>query len=101
MLREPGSDAIQGGLYGACFYDWCVIRLLVVPGSARGQGLGTQLMARAEAIARARHCMGIWLDTFSFQARGFYEKLGFTAFGELNGHPRNASRIFLQKRLTG
>ena len=98
-LHEPGNPAILGGLYGACFYDWCVIRLLVIPPAARGQRLGTQLMARAEAFARAQSCIGVWLDTFSFQARPFYEKLGYTPFAELPDHPVGGSRTFLQKRL--
>ena len=99
VLREPGSDAILGGLWAECYYDWCFVRLLAVPEQARGNGLGTQLMARAEAFARQRGDAGIWLDTFSFQARGFYEKLGFTCFGELEGHPRGGRRFFMQKRL--
>ena len=42
---------------------------------------------------------GIWLDTFSFQARRFYEKLGYVVFGELPDYPAGHSRYFLQKRL--
>ena len=99
VVREPGSQTVLGGLWGGCFFDWCVVRLLVVPEQARGQGLGRRLMAQAESFAIERGCEGIWLDTFSFQARGFYEKLGFSIFGTLDGHPRGGSRIFLQKRL--
>jgi ribosomal protein S18 acetylase RimI-like enzyme len=39
----------------------------------------------------------VWLDTFSFQARGFYEKLGYTVFGEIENHPPGHSRFFLRK----
>ena len=65
----------------------------------RGAGLGRQLLQRAEAIARERGCHGLWLDTFSFQARGFYEKLGFSLFGEIEDYPPGHSRFFLRKRL--
>ena len=63
----------------------------------RGGGLGRALMARAEDHARARHCHAAWLDTF--QARGFYEKLGYESFGVLDDYPPGQSRHFLRKRL--
>jgi GNAT superfamily N-acetyltransferase len=55
-------------------------------------------MARAETWSRERGLAGMWLDTFAFQARPFYEKLGFSVFGEIENHPRGSSRFFLQKR---
>jgi len=45
----------------------------------RGRGVGRELMDRAEIRAREGGCHSAWLDTFSFQARGFYEKLGYEA----------------------
>ena len=42
---------------------------------------------------------GAWLDTFSFQARGFYEKLGYEEFGRLD-YPPDHHRHFMQKGLT-
>jgi hypothetical protein len=42
-------------------------------------------MDRAEVHARERGCHSAWLDTFSFQARGFYEKLGYDEFGTTTG----------------
>ncbi len=98
VLRSPGETTVQGGLWGACYYDWCFIELLAVPEPARGQGLGRRLMAEAEAFARSYGAVGIWLDTFSFQARGFYEKLGFKAFGEIDGYPAGHKRFFMQRR---
>jgi hypothetical protein len=56
-------------------------------------------MRRAEAVAAARGCVGVWLDTFSFQARPFYERLGYSVFGTLEDNPRGGARFFMQKRL--
>jgi ribosomal protein S18 acetylase RimI-like enzyme len=64
----------------------------------RGQGLGTKLLAQAEAVAREHKCVGIYLDTFSFQARGFYEKHGYGLFGTLENYPDDEKRFFLSKR---
>jgi len=98
LLRgDDGRDC--GGLWGNIGYDWMFVDLLAVPEAARGQGLGRALMAQAEAIARADGCVGIRLDTFEFQARGFYERLGFTLFGTIEDHPIGSRRYFLQKRL--
>lgn len=74
------------------------VDLLAVPESLRGQDVGTALMQRAEAMARERGCVGAWLDTFAFQARGFYEKLGYNVFGEIPDHPVGSARYFLRKR---
>ena len=100
LLIRDGAGGIGGGLWGYTLYDWLFVELLVVPEAMRGAGLGTRLMGMAEDTARAHGCDGIWLDTFSFQARPFYEKLGFHLFGELKGHPRGGTRYFMQKRLS-
>ncbi len=93
---EDGSHA--GGLWGGTFYDCLAIELLVVPEALRGQGLGRAMLERAEQEARARGCIGAWLDTFSFQARGFYEKLGYGLAGTIADHPIGGARYFLMKR---
>ncbi len=35
----------------------------------------------------------------TLQARGFYEKLGYSVFGRLDDHPKGSARYFLNKRL--
>lgn len=99
LLKEPKAKRPVGGLWGQFGYDWLFVELLVVPEHLRGGGYGTKLMQEAERIAMDRGAAGIWLDTFSFQARGFYEKLGFSVFGELPGHPRGGARYFMSKTL--
>jgi hypothetical protein len=47
---------------------------------------------------RARGCVGAWLDTFSFQARGFYERLGYSLAGTIPDHPLGEARYFMIKR---
>jgi len=97
-LTDEYGDHV-GGLWGRCGYDWLFVELLAVPEEHRGANYGRALMEQAEAIARANDCVGIWLDTYEFQARGFYEKLGFEIFGTLDDHPVGQRRFFLRKRL--
>jgi GNAT superfamily N-acetyltransferase len=98
LLNDEDGKAV-GGLWGRLAYDWLFIELLAVPEQYRGQDHGTALMNEAERIARASGCTGIWLDTYEFQARGFYEKLGFEVFGTLEDHPAGQRRFFLRKHL--
>ena len=100
LLRDEDGNSV-GGLWGRSGYDWLFIEYLAVPEALRGQRMGSALIAEAERVARARGCCGVWLDTFAFQARGFYEKLGFSVFGTLEDHPRGSRRYFLSKRLDG
>lgn len=101
MLEDARTGAVQGGLWGKTSYDWMFVELLAIAPELRGQDHGTALMREAERLARARSCVGIWLDTYSFQARGFYEKLGFELFGSLPNFPRGGERFFLRKYLEG
>ena len=100
LSEQPGGPVI-GGLYGYHIFDWLFIQYVAVPPGLQGHGIGRELMQRAEDWARQRGIAGLWLDTFSFQARPFYEKLGFSVFGSIEDHPRGSRRHFMQKRLNG
>ncbi|MFM0643655.1 GNAT family N-acetyltransferase [Paraburkholderia bryophila] len=93
------TDEVVGGLWGATAYGWLHIDLLVVPEKARGAGVGKHLMQLAEEEALSRDCHSAWLDTHDFQAKPFYERLGYVPFGELPDYPLGHSRIFLRKTL--
>jgi GNAT superfamily N-acetyltransferase len=100
FLRDPGTGAVSGGLWGIVVADWLFVELLFVPEDCRSRGLGAALLREAEAIANRRGCVGIRLDTFTFQAPGFYAKQGYTVFGALDDHPRGHRRIYYYKRLS-
>jgi GNAT superfamily N-acetyltransferase len=99
VLIQDADGATVGGLWGRTAYRWLFIELLVVPEAMRGQSRGASIMAAAEQIARDRGCIGAWVDTFSFQALGFYQKLGYEIFGEIEDYPPGEARYFLKKRL--
>jgi GNAT superfamily N-acetyltransferase len=97
FVTHPETDELLGGLWGGTIYSYLHIELLYLPEDLRGTGLGRQLMAQAEQEAIHRGCRGVWLDTFSFQARSFYERLGYTIFGAFEDYPPGHSRFFLRK----
>lgn len=98
LLRDHHTNDITGGLYGQTDYGWTFVKLLIVPEAYRGKGLGRQLMDEAQQIARRHASEGVWLETFDFQARPFYERLGFRVFGELEAGTKAHGQYFLKKR---
>ncbi len=99
LLRDPKSGEVVGGLWAHSVADWMFVDLLFVPEAWRSRGIGRSMMARAEEAARKRNCVGVWLHTGTFQAPGFYEKLGYSRFGEIADYPRGHATYFYCKRL--
>lgn len=99
FVRDDDGN-IVGGLLGESFWGWLHIDILWVDERLRGEGYGARLIAAAEAEALRRGCKHCLLDTFSFQARPFYEKLGYQVFGVLDDYPGEHERIFLRKTLS-
>jgi ribosomal protein S18 acetylase RimI-like enzyme len=99
ILLQGGPGHSLGGVWGYTAYGWMFIQYLAISEAYRGQGLGKNLMASAEELARNKTCTGIWLDTYSFQAPGFYEMLGYSVFGRIDDYPVGHHRLFLLKRL--
>jgi GNAT superfamily N-acetyltransferase len=104
-LRRPIAAFIEhdgellGGVSGSTHWGWLAIDRLWVSNELRGRGLGVKLMTTVEERAIDRGCHASWLDTFSFQAKPFYESLGYKQFGELDEFPAGFQRHFLSKRL--
>ncbi|MNI22581.1 GNAT family N-acetyltransferase [Pseudomonas sp. ACN5] len=100
LLIRDDNDEIVGGVYARLFYQWLFIDLLAVPEQARGQGMGTRLMQMAEDLAREKECVGLWLETFEFQAPEFYKKCGYSEIGHIADYPPGHKHFFFQKRLS-
>ncbi len=99
LIQHPQTDEILGGLWGGSHFAQLHIDLLFVPEPMRGVGLGREILTPAEAEAVKRACNVCWLDTYSFQARGFYERLGYQVFGTLEDCPPGYARYWLKKSL--
>jgi GNAT superfamily N-acetyltransferase len=97
FLRDAAGRIVAGAA-GHTWGETCELRQVWVRASARGAGLGRRLMAEAEAEAVRRGCRQLVL-TYSFQAPGFYGKLGFEVVAELPDYPRGHSHLVLCKRI--
>ncbi len=99
FVARDSTGVVVGGILGHTRWRWLYIAKLWVDERARGHGLGRRLMAAAEDLARSRGCTDVSLDTFEYQARPFYEKLGYELFGTLEGYPPGSRQYYLRKRL--
>ena len=99
VLARDASGTVLGGLLGLTYWNWLFIDWLWLAPDTRGQGLGSQLLERAETIARSRDCTDGYTDTFSFQAPRFWTRHGYVEFGRLDGMPPGHSRIWFRKTL--
>jgi GNAT superfamily N-acetyltransferase len=97
VVARDARGRIVGGLLGENNLGWLFVSALWVEPENRRSGVGSQLVQAAEDEARRRRCVGVFLDTYSFQARPFYEKLGFRVFGELADCPPGEARYYLYK----
>jgi GNAT superfamily N-acetyltransferase len=96
---RDAAGALIGGFWCYVYFDTCFLKWAWVGEAARGKDVGTRLMAIAEDEARKRGATIMYLDTFSFQARPFYEKLGFKVFGTLKMGAGGIKRYYLAKAL--
>jgi GNAT superfamily N-acetyltransferase len=97
-VKSPMGERLAG-LYGWTWGGSCYIQDLWVQKALRGQGYGTRLLHAAEQEARTRGCHQVILDSYSFQAPGFYQKHGYEVFAVLEDHPRHHRNYYLRKRL--
>jgi GNAT superfamily N-acetyltransferase len=98
-VHSPTGEMI-GGLVGTYLWGWLHIETVIVAESFRQQGIGTQLMRAAEIDAWQRGYRNIYLETMSFQARPFYEQMGYVVFGTLDDFPPGHQQYFMRKTLT-
>jgi GNAT superfamily N-acetyltransferase len=95
--EEAGQ--LLGGLSGYTWAGIAEVKVLWVRDDRRGSGLGRKLMAAAIAEARARGCALMFLSTHSFQARGFYERLGFELIATIPDKPLGHAEHWMRLKL--
>jgi len=99
MSARGASGRLLGGLILESYWRESYVELLWLSARSRKAGLGSRLLEEAERFARRRGSRIIHLNTYSFQAPGFYERHGYRRFGRLSGSPEGASRYYYVKRL--
>jgi GNAT superfamily N-acetyltransferase len=99
LVADPKDGEILGGLFGHTSLGLFFIDLVALPKSLRGQGIGRRVLRTAEEEAVRRGCKSAVLYTISFQAPGFYARLGYREFGRVECDPPGTARVFMSKSL--
>lgn len=105
VAEEPVSFEIfnRSDFVGAVvvqpFWDHLHIKYLFVEKKYRGQGVGRRLMEHALNYGKKRNCKFVFVETMSFQAPAFYEKLGFVTDFVRTGLARGTALHGLKKTL--
>ena len=99
VFARDRNGVLVGGMHGQVNWTWLHISLVWVSAAKRHHGLGSRLLAAIEAAAVERGCLHAHLDTFSYQARPFYERHGYRLFATLDDYPPGHQRFFLRKTL--
>ncbi len=99
LLKDPATGATLGGMIGRTSYGLLFIDKVWLPDTARGQDIGTKLLAMMEAEGIARGCKQGFLMTVTFQAPEFYARFGWQEIGRAHCDPAGHSRILMTKTL--
>lgn len=96
FVRDP-SGRVVGGAVGRWWGALCELRQLWVEAGLRGHGVGARLLQEFERLAIQKGCQSLYLETLSFQAPLFYEKLGYRTAFVLSGYPHGISKRYMVK----
>ncbi len=98
FINDAEGNRIAG-LVAVTWGNWMHIHFLWVDEALRGTGHGARLLQAAEQEAIVRGCQRVCVDTFSFQAREFYEKQGYRLQMTLEQMPQHHRQHYLVKPL--
>lgn len=91
------NDKLIGGAIGFVEYNWYFLDLLYIDEEYRNRNIGTNLIKEIEKFALKEHLTGVRMGTWNFQAKGFYEKNGYSVFGEIKNCPPGTIDYHLKK----
>ena len=89
---EDQQGNLIAGMVAETFGNWLEIEYLYVQEDFRGQGIGSNILNRAEKEARERKCKYSFVNTYQFQAPDFYKKHGYEEVFALKEYPYTGER---------
>ncbi len=99
IIIENTDNEWVGGLTGEVYWKWLEIKYFWLHENYRKNGIGTEILKEAERIAILHGCDKVFLSTFEFQGRTFYEKNGYRIVGKLDDYPPGSTFYWMSKKL--
>jgi len=104
FITSPDGDIVAGALGRIVTWNGentCMLNRLWVNEQHRQHKLGTKIMRELEQYATCKNCQLIQLETYEWQARGFYEKQGYTAIATVSNveHGTGGEHYYMRKVL--
>ena len=94
---KAADGSVIGGAVGRTWGRCCELQQLWVHEAWRRRGLGSRLLRAFEARAAQRGCTTFYLETWSFQAPGLYQALGYVVQHTLTGYGPGLARHVMVK----
>jgi ribosomal protein S18 acetylase RimI-like enzyme len=105
LAQDPVAFQIieNDGSLGVCvcqlFWGNLHIKYLLTHKEHRGRGIAAALMEYAFAFGKKNGCHFAFVETMSFQAPAFYQKLGFEIELKREGYAAGTSLYYLKREL--
>ena len=99
VVCERQNRCVIGGAIGHSIRQRFYLTQLWVSEEHRSHGLGSELVARMEAIASQRGCHDIVVDTLNKEAVSFYERLGYQVYVVNPNYIQGFDWYFLAKEI--
>ncbi|HOU13308.1 MAG TPA: GNAT family N-acetyltransferase [Anaerolineae bacterium] len=99
LVLKDSEGNIVGGVSASTQVRVMYLEALWVADEYRKRGYGTDLVLAAERIGFDKGCITSHTWSLSFQAPGFYQKIGYALLGVYDGYPDGITEYVLSKRL--
>jgi len=100
-LARDDAGRVIGGAIGRTWGACCELQQLWVEPAHRRCGIASRLVREFERRAEARGARTFYLETFSFQAPGLYQSLGYSERLALHGFAPGIVKYMMVRELDG
>lgn len=98
LIQDENGNRL-GCLTFKLYWQWLDLADFWLSPDLRKQGFGSKMLSQAETYAVENGCKYALVETYRFQAKGFYEKHGYMVIGQIDDYPPGECKYTLRKSL--